>query len=136
MRVEKVLAVLLVASSLSLTAGGALLYADMLVPPPFVAGGFAVSAVLLVLAYFVWRSSRLATDVSTALAVVSLALSPFIPAHRAALLGFGSDPLISTLDVLQALGFYVFPAIFLAVRIAVHVRAGRAGKGGGPTPTS
>lgn len=115
------LAVLLVASALSLVAGSTLLYAYSLATPQLVAGGLAVSVILLVLAAFVWRLNRAAVNFSTALAATSLAVSPFIPAHRGALLGFGASPLLTILDTLQLLAFYVFPAIFLVVRFAAYV---------------
>lgn len=117
---------LLVGSSLSLVVGGALLYAYSLAAPPLVAGGLVVSAILLVLAVFVWRLNRMAINVSTALAVVSIITSPLIPAHRGALLGFGANPLLAALDTLQILGFYVFPAMFLVLRATHYLQAKRA----------
>lgn len=118
MRRERAMALPLVGSAASLAAGGALLYANSLVPPQLALGGLAASALLLVLAACVWRQSRAAVEASTVLAAISIVSSPFIAAHRKAMLGFGSNSLLDVLDVLQILGFYVFPATFLALRLS------------------
>jgi len=95
-----------------------------LAPAPLAAGSYVLSALLLALCYYALRGSRAAINVSTALAVISIVVSPLIPAHRGALLGFGSSSLLDALDALQVLGFYVFPAAFLLLRLYVALRSG------------
>ncbi len=111
-----ILAGLLLGSAISLLAGGLLLYIFSLAPLVTVSGGWVIAAILVALSVYVHRYNMWAINISTLLGVISIVISPLIPAHAGALLGFGSTPRITLLDTLQILGFYVFPAIFIVLR--------------------
>ncbi|MEM3670810.1 MAG: hypothetical protein QW767_03595 [Thermoprotei archaeon] len=115
----------MVASAFSLSIGGYLLYANSLVPPQLTALTAAAVVVALTLSYFVFHENTTAINVGTILGFAAIAFSASSSAHDKALAEFGGNPLITTLDLLQVFGFYVFPALYIVVRL-VYYRAGPA----------
>ena len=122
MKIIHVLSLLLVASAVSLSVGGYLLYVNALVPPILVETTLVAIVVLFVLAHFVFRGKMIAINVATILGIVALLIPFSTPAHVGVLEEIGSGGLISLLAVLQILGFIVFPVIYIIVRIVYRNR--------------
>ena len=122
MKIIYILSLLLVASALSLSVGGYLLYVHALVPPVLVQTTLVAIIVLFILAHFVYRGKMLAINLSTILGIVALFIPFSTPAHIGVIEEIGNGGLISLLGVLQILGFIVFPAIYIIVRVAYRGR--------------
>ena len=122
MALTKLLSVLLIASALSLGVGGIFLYEYSLVPDVLVETTAAAVIILFVLSYFVSRGNMLAINVSTVLGVAAPIISYSTPAHVGVLEQIGTGGLISFLGVLQLLGFYIFPILFVILRMALNSR--------------
>ena len=116
------LSLLLVASAVSLSVGGYLLYVYSLVPPVLVETTLVAIIVLFILAHFVYRGRMLAINLSTILGIVALFIPFSTPAHIGVIEEIGSGGLISLLGVLQILGFVVFPLIYIIVRVVYRER--------------
>lgn len=117
MRMRSVLSSLLIASALSLMVGGYLLYVNSLVPMILVDTTIIAVVALFILSYFVAKGIMLAVNIATILGVISPILSFSTPAHVGVLEQIASGGLISVLGLLQLLGFYVFPILFVILRI-------------------
>ena len=128
MKLPLVLSLLLIASAVSLTVGGAFLYAYKLVPMILVETTVVAVIVLYILSYFVARGNILSINISTVLGVLAPIISISTPAHVGVLEQIGDGGLIGFLGVLQLLGFYIFPISFVVLRLALYrrVRAPRA----------
>jgi len=122
MQLSKLLAFLLIASAISLTFGGLLLYYYALVPTILVETTFVAVVVLFILSYFVAIGNIYSINIATILGVVAPIMSYFTPAHVGVLEQIGTGGLISLLGILQLLGFYVFPILFVVLRIIFHRR--------------
>ena len=96
------------------------LYADSLVPTFLVETTLVVVIVLLVLSYFVLKGNMLSINVSTVLGIIAPIFSYLTPAHVVALEQIPYGGLIAFLAVLQLLGFYVFPIVFVILRAVYH----------------
>jgi hypothetical protein len=116
----KILSALLLGSVISLGIGGAFLYVDSLVPDVLVETTVVAVVVLLVLSYYVYKGRIVAINISTLLGVIAPIISYSTPAHVGVLEQIGTGGLISFLGVLQLLGFYIFPIIFVILRLAFH----------------
>ncbi|MCE4608638.1 MAG: hypothetical protein F7B61_06765 [Caldisphaeraceae archaeon] len=101
----------IIGSIVSLAIGGVLLYG--LVPITLTFLTYIAVAILAVVAYFIEKGYAKAVKVGAILAIISIIISASSPAHDKALLMFGSNKMITILDVLMVLGFYAFPAIYL-----------------------
>ncbi|HXQ91982.1 MAG TPA: hypothetical protein VN739_03185 [Nitrososphaerales archaeon] len=120
MFLPKTLSALLLASATSLTFGGILLYIYALVPLVLVETTLAAVIVLFILSYFVSKGNIVSINIATILGVVAPILSYFTPAHVGVLEQIGTGDLISLLGVLQILGFYLFPILYLILRIVFN----------------
>jgi len=120
MFLPKTLSALLLASATSLTFGGILLYIYALVPLVLVETTLAAVIVLFILSYFVSKGNIVSINIATILGVVAPILSYFTPAHVGVLEQIGTGGLISLLGVLQILGFYLFPILYLILRIVFN----------------
>ncbi len=120
MNLLKILSILLIGSALSLSIGGIILYAYNQVPIFLVDLTLVAVLVLYVLAYFVSKGKMIALNVSTVLGVIAPILSVTTPAHITILSEFGQNALVSADGLLQFLGFYAFPIVFVILRIAYH----------------
>ena len=120
MQLPKLLAFLLVASAVSLTLGGILLYYYALVPTVLVATTFIAVLILLLLSSFVAKGNRNAINVATILGVAAPIMSYFTPSHVGVLVQIGTGGIISLLGVLQLLGFYVFPILYVVLRMVLY----------------
>lgn len=121
-QLKSVLSLLLLASALSLTVGGYLLYVNSLVPIILVETTFVAIIILFVLSYLVARGNLLAMSVSTILGVVAPIMSAATPQHIGVLEQIGTGGLLSVLGFLQLFGFYIFPITFVIIRLALHSR--------------
>jgi hypothetical protein len=117
MRLFNVLGSLLLGSAVTLGAGDVLLFVYSLVPIYLVILTAAVVVALVPLSYYVIHGNKLATNISTALGVIAPISSIVNQVHVAVLLSFGQGLLISVLGLLQFLGFYLFPIVFVVLRI-------------------
>jgi len=125
MRLSKLLAFFLIASASSLTFGGLLLYYYALVPTILVETTFVAVVILFILSYFVAMGNVYSINIATILGVIAPIMSYFTPAHVGVLEQIGTGGLISLLGILQLLGFYAFPILFVVLRIAYHERIRR-----------
>jgi|GEM_PF-994179 hypothetical protein len=125
MKLQTVLASLLVGSGLSLSTGGYLLFKYSLVPMGLVYSTIVVVTVLFCLAAYVSRGAVKAINFATVLGVASIVFSLSSQAHRTALTRIGDGWLLTSLDLLQLAGFYVFPAAFVLLRIVYRNRLRR-----------
>jgi hypothetical protein len=117
MQLKLILSLLLLASAVSLTIGGLFLYVDSLVPMILVETTIVAVIILYVLAYLVARGNTVSINISTILGVVAPVLSAVTPAHLSVLEQISHGGLIAFLGVLQLLGFYIFPILFVVLRI-------------------
>ncbi len=122
LQIRTVLSVLLLASVVSLSIGGYLLYVYSLVPKLLVETTFAAIVVLLVLSYFVRRGVMIAINVGTVLGVIAPFITFSTPAHVGVIEQILSGGLISLLGLLQILGFDVFPVLYVILRIVYRGR--------------
>ena len=117
MNLFKIESSLLLGSVISLSIGGFLLYAYNLVPVWLLELISMAIVVLLPLAYLVSKRNILALNISTILGVIAPIVSASTPSHLAVLFSFGQDLLLSFLGLLQIFGFYLFPIIFVVLRL-------------------
>jgi hypothetical protein len=117
-----VLALLLIASAISLGVGGIFLFAYALVPMILIDTTLIAVVVLLGLSYFVSKGNMLSINISTILGIVAPIISLSTPAHVGVLEQIGAGGLISFLGILQLLGFYVFPISFVFLRVLYRGR--------------
>jgi hypothetical protein len=110
---------LLLASAVSLSIGGALLYAFDLVQVQLIELTAVAVVVLLFLAIYVRRGKLWAINIGTALGIIAPLFSLSTPAHVAVLTSIGqAGALLSLLGILQLLGFFIFPLTYVILRIA------------------
>ncbi len=103
---------ILLSSSINLAIGGVLLYSFVPIMLMFLT--YIAVAILAVVAYLIEKKGYAkVVKVGAILAIISIIISASSPAHDKALLMFGSNKMITILDVLMVLGFYAFPAIYL-----------------------
>jgi len=112
----------LILSAVSLAIGGAFLYAYDLVPIVLVETTFVAVVVLIALSYFVARGSMISINISTLLGITAPIISYLTPAHVGVLEQIGGGGLIGFLGVLQLLGFYIFPIVYVIVRLVFRGR--------------
>ncbi|MHB2036422.1 MAG: hypothetical protein ACYCPW_06725 [Nitrososphaerales archaeon] len=117
MQLKSILSLLLLASAVSLTVGGYLLYVNSLVPMILVVTTIIAVIILYIMSYFVARGNMIAINVSTVLGVIAPIMSASTPAHIGVLEQIATGGLISFLGLLQLFGFYIFPIAFVIVRI-------------------
>ncbi|WP_252896784.1 hypothetical protein [Metallosphaera hakonensis] len=98
-------------SAVSLALGGALLL--NLVPSFLTVSTYMVTLVLISLAYLIERGVTWAINVGVILGILAILASTLSGAHIVALEEFGTNPRITSLDVLMLLGFYVFPGSYV-----------------------
>jgi hypothetical protein len=122
MRIKSILTALLLASVISLSVGGYLLYINSLVPLLLVKTTAIAVAALIVVSYFVWKGKMAAINIATILGVIAPFITFSSPAHVSAVLQIGSGGLISLLGLLQIFGFDVFPMSFIVVRVVLWKR--------------
>ena len=121
-QLKSIMSLLLLASALSLSTGGYLLYINSLVPEILIETTLIAVVVLFALSYFVARGNVLAISVSTVLGVVAPIMSAATPQHVSVLVQIDTGGLISILGLLQLFGFYIFPITFVVVRIVFRSR--------------
>jgi hypothetical protein len=124
LQLSSLLAFLLIASAASLTLGGILLYYYQLVPDFLVATTLVAVAILLILSRFVAKGNVIAINLATILGVAAPIMSYFTPSHVSVLEQIGTGGILSLLGVLQLLGFYMFPIVYVILRVALHHRIG------------
>jgi len=120
LKLQIILSALLVTSALSLTFGGILLYIYSLVPLVLVETTFAAVVVLFVLSYFVSKGNMVSINIATILGVIAPIMSYFTPAHVGVLEQIGTGGLITLLGILQLLGFYLFPILYVILRVVFN----------------
>jgi hypothetical protein len=124
LQLSGLLAFLLIASSVSLTLGGTLLYYYQLVPNVLVATTLVAVIILLILSKFVAKGNVNAINIATILGVAAPIMSYFTPAHVGVLEQIGTGGIISLLGILQLLGFYLFPIVYVILRVVFYQRIG------------
>lgn len=117
LQMKSILSLLLLASAVSLSVGGYLLYINSLVSMVLIGTTFVAVIILYILSYFVAKGNMISINVSTALGVVAPIMSASTPAHVGVLEQIATGGLISFLGLLQLLGFYIFPIAFVILRI-------------------
>lgn len=132
----KFLSALLIASALSLGVGGIFLNAYSLVPDVLVETTAVAVIILFILSYFVSKGKMLAINISTVLGIAAPIMSYAIPAHVGVLEQIATGGLISFLGLLQLLGFYIFPILFVILRVAFNSRLRKEITTGAPKPAT
>jgi len=117
MNLPRTLSSLLLASAISLTLGGILLYIYALVPIVLVETTLVAIVVLFALSYFVSMGNTVSINIATILGIAAPLMSYFTPAHVGVLEQIGTGGLISLLGILQLAGFYIFPILYVVLRI-------------------
>jgi len=117
MQLKSILSLLLLASAVSLTVGGYLLYVNSLVPMILVDTTIIAVVILYIMAYFVAKGNMIAINISTVLGVIAPIMSASTPSHVGVLEQIATGGLISFLGLLQLFGFYIFPIVFVILRI-------------------
>jgi hypothetical protein len=117
LQLKSTLSILLLLSAVSLSVGGYLLYLHSLVPLYLVETTLVAVIILYILSYFVAMGNMISINVSTVLGVVAPMMSASTPAHVGVLQQIGTGGLISFLGLLQLLGFYIFPIVFVILRV-------------------
>ncbi|HVB12247.1 MAG TPA: hypothetical protein VNE86_03880 [Nitrososphaerales archaeon] len=117
MQLKSILSLLLLASAVSLTVGGYLLYVNSLVPMILVETTIIAVVILYIMAYFVAKGNVIAINISTVLGVIAPIMSASTPAHVGVIEQIATGGLISFLGLLQLFGFYIFPIAFVILRI-------------------
>ena len=118
-----VMSSLMWASCFFLAVGSVLLTFYKLVPQSLtVATGVAVILVALT-SIFVMRGRKWAVHLGALLGLLAILISSSSNAHRTALTQIGTNPTITSLDVLMIGGFYVFPAIYIIIWLGMMVRS-------------
>lgn len=107
-------------SALCLGVGGIFLYAYSLVPTFLVDTTLVAVIILFVLSYFVLKGNMISINISTALGIIAPIFSYSTPAHVAVLEQIVHGGLIAFLGILQLLGFYMFPIVFVILRVVFH----------------
>ncbi|MEM0169287.1 MAG: hypothetical protein QXR57_03830 [Metallosphaera sp.] len=115
---------LLIASSVCLSLGGYFLLG--VVPPVLSLTTYVVVVVLLTLSYLAWRGNQTAINTGLVLAVLAIISSTSSQAHLTALSEIDDNLRITLLDVLMILGFYLFPGIYIVVRLKEMLKRRRA----------
>ncbi|MEM3270816.1 MAG: hypothetical protein QW157_03155, partial [Metallosphaera sp.] len=87
---------------------------------------YVVVVVLLTLSYLAWRGNQTAINTGLVLAVLAIISSTSSQAHLTALSEIGDNLRITLLDVLMILGFYLFPGIYIVVRLKEMLKRRRA----------
>jgi hypothetical protein len=122
MRFVNVLGALLLGSAVTLGIGGVLLFDYDLVPYYLVELTTAVVVALVPLSYYVIHANKLAINISTVLGIIAPISSIMNHSHLDILLAFGQGLLTSVLGLLQFFGFYLFPIVFVVLRIVYRKR--------------
>jgi len=117
LQLKSILSILLLLSAISLSVGGYLLYLHSLVSLYLVETTLVAVIILYILSYFVAMGNMISINVSTVLGVVAPIMSASTPAHVGVLQQIGTGGLISFLGLLQLLGFYIFPIVFVILRV-------------------
>ncbi len=102
------------------SAGGYLLHSNSLVPAMLTYATFGAVAAVAVDAVFVATGSRIALNVGVILSLAAVVSSLSSPAHLAAMLKIFDGGLITALDILEIIGFYVFPLLYIGSRFLVR----------------
>jgi hypothetical protein len=124
LQLSGLLAFLLIASAASLTLGGILLYYYQLVSTVLVATTLVAVIILLILSRFVAKGNVNAINIATILGVAAPIMSYFTPSHVSVLEQIGTGGIISLLGILQLLGFYLIPIVYVILRVVFYQRIG------------
>ena len=112
-RQSSVMGGLMVASAVSVSAGATILRIYSLVPFPLTYATIAALLILAVTAYYVFKGSGKAMNFALVLSVPAIISSLSSPSHLSAMADIYKGGIIALLDVLEILGFYLFPAIYI-----------------------
>lgn len=111
------LGIYMVLSSIFVAWGAYLLRKNSLVPLELTLATSLAVFIVLLTAFFVFSGSRLAINLGIVLSVAAIASSLSSPAHLHAMSQIFNGGIISLLDVLEILGFYLFPILYIYTRI-------------------
>lgn len=114
---------MLLASAACLGAGTVFLAGRV---PLAITAGAVVAVGFLVFLYFASKKSRLGQTVAVVYCIVLIAGSAGAKAHDIALLGILTSPYMFVLDMLQILGFYAFPVLYIISTTVGEFRARRS----------
>lgn len=112
-RFNVIMGAYMVVSCASVSAGGILLRYYSLVPVILTYATAAAVMVLAANAFFVFRGSRNALNFGVILSILAIASSISSPSHLAAMGEILQGGIIALLDVLEIIGFYVFPVSYM-----------------------
>ena len=117
MKIQLLLSYLLILSASSLTVGSFFLYVNALVPIILIYTTLVAVVVLFALSYFVAKRVVIAINFGTVLGIIAPIMSALTPQHVSVLSQLLGGGIIALLGLLQILGFYLFPIIYVVLRI-------------------
>lgn len=118
-RVKNLLFSYMAGSVLFVSVGALLLHVNSLVPVTLTYATTGAVIILAVDAAFVYRDSRLAINLGVVLSIAAILSSLASPAHLHAMTEIMGGGLISLLDILEILGFYLFPVLYIVTRFTL-----------------
>lgn len=107
----------MILSAFFVSWGGYLLWNNSLVPPILTLATVMAVLVVLLTAFFVFRGSRAAMNFGVILSIAAIISSLSSTAHLHSMALIFNGGLITVLDILEILGFYLFPALYIYSRI-------------------
>ncbi len=117
MKIQLLLSYLLILSASTLTVGSFFLYVNALVPIVLIYTTLVAVVVLFTLSYFVAKRVVMAINIGTVLGIVAPVMSALTPQHVSVLSQLLVGGIIVLLGLLQILGFYLFPILYVVLRI-------------------
>ena len=117
MKIQLLLSYLLILSASSLTVGSFFLYVNALVPIILIYTTLVAVVVLFALSYFVAKRVAIAINIGTVLGIIAPIMSALTPQHVSVLSQLLGGGILALLGLLQILGFYLFPIIYVVLRI-------------------
>ena len=117
MKIQLFLSYLLILSASSLTVGSFFLNVNALVPIILIYTTLVAVVVLFALSYFVAKRVVIAINFGTVQGIIAPIMSALTPQHVSVLSQLLGGGIIALLGLLQILGFYLFPIIYVVLRI-------------------
>lgn len=121
---RKKLAAVMWLSVATVAIGAFLLKYYSLTPVTLTYATAGADILVFITSIFVYRGSRLAMNFAVILSVAAIVSSLASPAHFQAMEKITQGGLISLLDILEILGFYLFPLMYIIMRFSSRGRRG------------
>jgi hypothetical protein len=118
------LGLLTLLSSFTLAIGSIALLLFSVIPPIFPIGGLITSLIMFSLSLLIFFRKKIAEIIAFSINVLLIISSSLSSAHVNSLLQIGHGLIITILDVLMVLSFYVFPGVYITLFLYKRSRRG------------